>query len=286
MTAKTKGEWPYHKDPHGNWVACSNNPCKLHSGGDIMATSPEDAFAKADRMTHPQGGEGLTGADATKHVDKGAEEVRKVVEDRHNRQARVMEKMAGVYKPPVADPPADLKKAWDIELHLGGKYLETQRLPRGKVATLMRHDITQLKKAGGVPKGWKIKTKVDNDPYHSDFYITVTRPAGTAPAYRRIRPTDVYDPDNKGEGRMDYQEELKKEVGTGDYTYDQAVEYCKRHPEHRQYSDEFKDTEKYLQDIADQYYMHGTSAHSRLEDHRTTILYYPIDEEETGKSGN
>ena len=61
MTGKNKGDWPYHEDPHGNWVACSSNPCKLHSSGDIMATSPEDAFAKADRLAHPQGEGGLTG---------------------------------------------------------------------------------------------------------------------------------------------------------------------------------------------------------------------------------
>ena len=47
MTGKTKGEWPYHEDNHGDWKPCHSNPCKLHSGGDIMATSPEDAYAKA-----------------------------------------------------------------------------------------------------------------------------------------------------------------------------------------------------------------------------------------------
>ena len=52
---KHKGEWPYHEDRHGNWVACSSNPCKLHSGGDIMATSPEDAFAKAHADDAPTG---------------------------------------------------------------------------------------------------------------------------------------------------------------------------------------------------------------------------------------
>ena len=47
MTSKNKGTWPYHEDPHGDWKPCHSNPCKLHSGGDIMATSPEDAMAKA-----------------------------------------------------------------------------------------------------------------------------------------------------------------------------------------------------------------------------------------------
>ena len=42
-----KGEnWPYHEDKNGNMVPCASNPCKLHGGTDIMATSPEDATAK------------------------------------------------------------------------------------------------------------------------------------------------------------------------------------------------------------------------------------------------
>lgn len=47
--ANGEGLWPYHRDVNGNWVACGSNPCRLHSGGDIMASSPEDAYAKAHR---------------------------------------------------------------------------------------------------------------------------------------------------------------------------------------------------------------------------------------------
>lgn len=47
MSGKHEGEWPYHEDNHGNWRPCNSNPCKLHSGSDIMASSPEDAYAKA-----------------------------------------------------------------------------------------------------------------------------------------------------------------------------------------------------------------------------------------------
>ena len=290
MTGKTKGEWPYHEDRHGNWVACSSNPCKLHSGGDIMASSPEDAFAKADRMAHPQGGDGLTGADAVKSDDRGAEAVRKLMEDRRNREAKVRENMKSFYKEPVADPPADMKKTWNNRLDIGGKYLETQSLPRGKVASLIRKDITMLKKAGGVPKDWKMKVTTDANSYHDDFHITIIRPAGTTPIYRPLRPTDVYDPNNDGDGYRDYQEELAKEVGTSDYTYDQAVEYCKRHPEHRLYSDEYLESEKHLQDVANQYGMFGVAVNdgvvSKTRKHNGNVSSSPIDEEEQGTSGN
>lgn len=44
---KHDGErWPYHEDPHGNLVPCENNPCRLHGGSDIIATSLEDAYRK------------------------------------------------------------------------------------------------------------------------------------------------------------------------------------------------------------------------------------------------
>ena len=53
-----EGEWPYHEDSHGRMVPCRSNPCSLHSGGDIMATSPEDAYRKANgTMTSGMGDE-------------------------------------------------------------------------------------------------------------------------------------------------------------------------------------------------------------------------------------
>ena len=285
MAKKTKGEWPYHEDPHGNWIACSSNPCKLHSGGDIMATSPEDAYAKADRMAHPQGGDGLTGADAAKPVDRGAEEVRRIVEKRRGHEADVREKMKTFYKEPVADPPEDLKRTYDARLDIGGKYLETQKLPKGKVATLMRRDIAQLKRAGGIPKGWRVKVRTNHVVNDNDFKISIITPEGTAPAYRHVRPSDIYDPDNEGEGKPDYQEDLKKEIGSKDYTYDQAVEYCKRHQDIRLDSDEFEETRKYLQDVANQYSMYGAS--SRDWDgtawHDSLVMPYPEKERKDDK---
>lgn len=49
------GEWPYHENNHGEWVRCESNPCSRHSGEDIMATSPEDAYRKADKMLREDG---------------------------------------------------------------------------------------------------------------------------------------------------------------------------------------------------------------------------------------
>ena len=48
------GSWPYHlytgNDPkkQGSYVKCKNNPCLIHGGTDIMATSEEDAYQKAN----------------------------------------------------------------------------------------------------------------------------------------------------------------------------------------------------------------------------------------------
>ena len=57
MTNKNKNSntsWPYHlytgSDPRkqGSYVKCKNNPCLIHGGTDIIATSPEDAYEKAN----------------------------------------------------------------------------------------------------------------------------------------------------------------------------------------------------------------------------------------------
>jgi hypothetical protein len=45
-TTNHDGEnWPYHEDPHGNMVPCESNPCSIHGGKDVMATSAEQAEA-------------------------------------------------------------------------------------------------------------------------------------------------------------------------------------------------------------------------------------------------
>lgn len=54
-TGGRSGEWPYHENSHGEWVRCESNPCSRHSGRDIMATSTEDAYGKADRMLREHG---------------------------------------------------------------------------------------------------------------------------------------------------------------------------------------------------------------------------------------
>lgn len=46
-------DWPYHqykgKDAKkaGTFVKCHDNPCSIHGGSDIMASSPEEAYEKA-----------------------------------------------------------------------------------------------------------------------------------------------------------------------------------------------------------------------------------------------
>lgn len=37
--------WPYHQSNTGEMVPCKSNPCKLHGGSDVYASSPEEAFA-------------------------------------------------------------------------------------------------------------------------------------------------------------------------------------------------------------------------------------------------
>lgn len=43
-SVKGGNDWPYHEDKHGDMVKCRSNPCRLHGGGDIMASSLEDAY--------------------------------------------------------------------------------------------------------------------------------------------------------------------------------------------------------------------------------------------------
>ena len=264
---KHNGEWPYHEDPHGNWVACSSNPCKLHSGGDIMATSPEDAFAKADRLAHPDGGGGYAGSAAAKGraADKGAEEVHKIAAARKKRDAEIRERMKSFYKEPVTDPPQEFKDVWGSTstkyLEIGGKYFETADLPRTKVAALIRHDISLLQKAGGVPEGWKVKVITVKNPTGEgyDFHVNVSRPAGTAPAHRHVRPTDIYDPNHEGEGNPYYQEMMKDNTGTADYTYEQAAKYCHDNLQDRAVpTAENEDTMRRISDVAKQYAIAGT----------------------------
>lgn len=261
---KHNGEWPYHEDPHGDWVACSSNPCKLHSSGDIMATSPEDAFAKADKLAHPEGGGGYAGsADSQdRKADKGAEEVHKIAVARKKRDAEIRERMKSFYKEPVTDPPQDFKDTWGSSkyLDIGGKYFETADLPRTKVASLIRHDISLLQKAGGVPEGWKVNVRTVKNPTGEgyDFHINVSRPAGTTPAHRHVRPTDIYDPNHEGVGRSYYQMMMEDNSRTSDYTYEQAAKYCHDNLRDRiTATDENYDTLNRLRDIAKQYAITG-----------------------------
>lgn len=49
-------EWPYHKyegnvsSKQGTMVPCKSNPCKIHGGTDVYASSPEEAYEKANQL--------------------------------------------------------------------------------------------------------------------------------------------------------------------------------------------------------------------------------------------
>lgn len=280
MAKKNKGEWPYHEDRHGNWIPCSSNPCKLHSGGDIMATSPEDAFAKADRMAHPQGGAGLTGTNSTtKTFDPGAAEAQHVVQTEKAYREKTRNALETVCVEP-ATPPESLRRKWNGTLMTGGKYLETKDLSKGKVADLIRHDVSLLKKADGMPRDWDVSVKVrpkkaKKGNLDSDFDITITRPKGSTPAYRSIRPSDVYDPDNEGTRRSDVRYYMQKTTGKKDCTYDQAVKFCNENKDYKVMTVENESVRESLQKLARQYGMNGISARSRIgrSEHDSTIHF-------------
>lgn len=40
--------WPYHEKANGDMVPCAHNPCRLHGGGDIDASSLEEAYRIRD----------------------------------------------------------------------------------------------------------------------------------------------------------------------------------------------------------------------------------------------
>ena len=257
---KRKGEWPYHEDPHGNWVACSSNPCKLHSGGDIMATSPEDAFAKADRMAHPDGGDEYDGA-SEKAMDKGAAEAHGFAEERRKRIARTEKAMSTFYAPPAELPP-DLKKTYDGKRNrMGGKYLETRDESWPQITKRIRHDISVLRKAGGIPKGWKVQMNLEHD-YESpeELSIELRSQPGTTSPYRSIRPTDIYDPNNEGEMKNHIRYGMEQETGIHDCTYEQAAEYCRKHPEIEVPEDAAEEAVDNVQKIADQYAIRASSS--------------------------
>ena len=42
--------WPYHEKTNGDMVPCASNPCRLHGGGDIDASSLEEAYRIRDSI--------------------------------------------------------------------------------------------------------------------------------------------------------------------------------------------------------------------------------------------
>ena len=91
MSEKThNGEsWPYHKDAKGNMVACASNPCRLHGGKDVMATSTEQAYeiVNENSMVGLQTSQQEPERDRSKDIEDAAETILDaqayVMEQRH-----------------------------------------------------------------------------------------------------------------------------------------------------------------------------------------------------------
>lgn len=75
------GEWSYHlysgSDPNrrGTYVKCASNPCHMHGSGDIIATSTEDAYAKAHVDDTSPGLDGSTATDKQMQLLNGGKTV-------------------------------------------------------------------------------------------------------------------------------------------------------------------------------------------------------------------
>ena len=260
---KHNEEWPYHEDPHGDWVACSNNPCKLHSGGDIMATSPEDAMAKADRLAHPAGGGGYDGGGETENSTMGKREAEahRFAQAKRERVARLEEAMKGFYTPPLDDPPQDLKDQFETELRVGGRYFDVQGEDWDQIADHIRHDLSTLREADVIPEGWEmiVKKEIGNSDDLRGLGIGIRRRQGSKPVSRSIRPTDIYDPNHEGLMRKNVRNAMERETGIRGCTYNQAAKYCSRHPEFKVHTDEAEEVRDCVQKIADQYSLYGES---------------------------
>ena len=283
MSRKAKGTWPYHQKRNGDWVACDSNPCRRHSSGDIMATSPEDAFAKADILVAMKG-QGFAGM--RKVSNKGADEAHAFAQARRDHDARVRKAMKGFCADKVKDPAKipglftrdRLGKFTQLYRHadMGGKYLQTRNMDDHKLAKVIEGDIAKLRKAGGVPEGWKVDVKAINSVESNGFDITISRPEGSTPAFRSIRPTDIYDPNHEGELNSGVRHQMEEDTGIQNCTYRQAASYCRKHPEIQIPTAENEDTVRYVQEVADQYGLHAESQDLRMrdDDHRSTVRLF------------
>lgn len=121
MMTKHEGEWPYHEDKHGNMVPCQSNPCRRHSGGDIMAANPEEAYRKANETMTSGMTSGITsgaGEDAAEKERKAAIRMDMLMVVRTDMHARGMEAgprtAAGILEHAIFDRTEDCDDAMAI----------------------------------------------------------------------------------------------------------------------------------------------------------------------------
>ena len=237
MTGKNKGEWPYHEDPHGNWVACSSNPCKLHSGGDIMATSPEDAFAKA----HADDNAGGMTSDAG--VQDGNREPIFGRLRLHAHRKVMDKKVAGLITPPVenVNEPGD-------EFFEGGRYQETRNMSQEDVADLIRADVRNLKKAGAVPSDWDVSVKSGGEK----FRIIIDPGKSRIKPFRKASYEDITHEEKDG-GNHFLRQAYLDETHDDSYSETGAKTYLRNSGRITEATTELKDAEHYIGAAAGQY---------------------------------
>ena len=245
MTGRNKGDWPYHEDPHGNWIACSNNPCKLHSGGDIMASSPEDAFAKAHAGDDPAGMTSTAAGGRSKHeTAKPDGNMKPLYGDALKEHRRLMDEKVGRFiAAPVRNPQGS-----GTEVFEGGRFQETRHMDDKDVAKLIRADVKKLKAAGAVPSDWKVSVRTGDN----GFSIRMDPKDSKVRPLRSMVPGDIINDDMSG-GFHDGRYEFFDHVGTKPFDDSDLQEFCKEHDTERVPTMELQEATHYISKAAGQY---------------------------------
>ena len=237
MTRSTRGEWPYHEDSHGRMVPCRSNPCSLHSGGDIMATSPEEAYRKANAG----GAEGLAESDSGPVTKPKTRQ-----ESTKERRARLDKAVSSFIK-----PPGTVEHPYGPSPFKGGRYDETKGKSSSEIAKMIRGDVKNLKKAGAIPSGWKISVRKDTGAWSDGFNVTI-RPEGEVKSYRSIQPDDILNDPEDGATR-EARDAFFDEIGGKPYTREDVQSFCDSHPDIHVPTQETLDTMHYLRKATSQY---------------------------------
>lgn len=126
MNNRTTGEWPYHQSRNGDWVKCQSNPCRRHSGGDIMATSPEDAYAKADKGSDGTSGLAAKGGDRKARAAKRSHYNPLVEEKSPGRRVRYRRRVNPMIREHTTETLADHLNFGDAMVTMGDDLMVTR----------------------------------------------------------------------------------------------------------------------------------------------------------------